>query len=168
MGETPGWDDSKLIFGKFNRRNATFNQTASYIVKNKRFTGNPAFSPDNSKVYYALYHDRTMEVIEIPIVDDIPIFEKERQICKFNYRPPIIGIGMHFGLDGRLYFFNMKKLSVVDFSDADNPKFIENFMTLETNVSTLAYTKHLFDWYSSTPCSGIPCPDISAPIIIAE
>jgi hypothetical protein len=154
-----------VYFGVFDRRTATFRQTAMHNFGGKVYKG--VFAPDNSKVYFSIQQNGE-KIVEVPIVDDVPDFNRMRTICQFNYSPPHLLSSVHFGLDGRLYVFDMDKVHVIEFFDDGQFKVTKNFLTLEGNSYSHGFGSYLFDWYSDDPCFGSPCPDMPAPVIIAE
>ena len=161
-------DDNNAIvyFGRFDRRTASFHQTAMYDFGGGTiYTG--VFAPDNSKVYYSIRQNGE-KIVEVPIVDGIPDFDRMKTICQFNYSPSHLISQVHFGLDGRLYIFDKDKVHIVEFFDDGQFKVTKNFLTLKSYSIYNGFISYLSDWYSDDPCSGTQCPDMPAPVIIKE
>ena len=155
-----------VYIDRFDRRTATFQQIATYnFGEGSVYSG--IFAPDNSKVYYSLRHYGE-KIVEVPIGDDVPDFDNMRTICQFNYKPSHLIAHFYFGLDGRLYIFDKGEIHVVEFFDDGQFKFTKNFLTLEGSSFLHGFGTYLPDWYSDDPCSGTPCPDMPAPVIIKE
>lgn len=158
--------DRVVYFGVFDRRTGTFRQTSSHIFKWPIGVYTGVFAPDNSKVYYALNQDDKKKIVEIPIVGDSLEFNRMKTVCQFETSTRLSTIRM--GLDGRLYVFENKNIHVVEFYDNGKSRFINNYLTLDTNTPSVSFYSYLPDWYSDDPCSGTPCPDMPAPVIIRE
>ncbi len=160
-------DDSKVVyFGRFDRRTASFQQTATHNFGDVSiYTG--FFAPDNSKVYYSIRQNGE-KIIEVPIVNDAPDFNRMRTICQFNYSPPHLLSEVRFGLDSRLYVYDKGYIHIVEFFEDGQFKFTKNYLSMESKSYARVFYSHLPDWYSDDPCSGTPCPDMPAPVIIRE
>ena len=159
-------DGGNVYFGRFDRRTASFQQTASHNFGDATiYTG--VFAPDNSKVYFSIRQNGE-KIVEVPVIDDIPDFDRMRTICQFNYRPSHLITQVHFGLDGRLYIFDKELVHVVEFFDDGQFKLTKNFLTLNSSSIYNGFISYLSDWYSNDPCSGTPCPDMLAPVIMQE
>jgi len=66
---------NEVFFGYFDRRAASFRNVAHCSM----FTmNNGVFSPDDSKIYFPIRENRIIKIVEIPIVDEIPNFEKKK------------------------------------------------------------------------------------------
>lgn len=155
-----------VYFGRFDRRTASLHQTATHDFGNATiYTG--VFAPDNSKVYYSIRQNGE-KIVEVPVIDGIPDFDRMRTICQFNYSPSHLITQVHFGLDGRLYIFDKEIVHVVEFFDDGQFKLTKNFLTLKSSSIYNGFISYLSDWYSDDPCSGTQCPDMPAPVIIME
>lgn len=160
------YQNDGIYFGLFNKRTATFKLTATHTFEGKTVIAS-AFSPDNSKVYYAVRKNHEVEIVEIPIVNDTPDFENVKEICQFSLKAPLL-LTMHFGIDGRLYIFDKKNIGVVEFDNNGHSSFTKNILTLNTNTPALSWFSYLYDWYSDDYCNNTPCPEMPAPKIIME
>lgn len=159
---------SEVYYGNFDRNTGLFSRVAQHDL-NVAYVYNSIVAPDNSRIFYIVRtNNRKFQILEVPIVDNIPQFVNISVLVEKN-----AGINaychMSYGIDGKIYIIETpnRLCSTLSIDRNGSAKYEEiyNF------GAAVVYRSNdmLASWFMDLPCidsSPIdPCADAIMPDI---
>lgn len=155
------FDNSKnnyvdIYYGFFDLQTGCFYRKSSYTFADCKHINGSIISPDNSKIYVSvckrhengIYYD---DIIEIPIIGEIPDYNVQKIVYSKMHRMYILG-DMLYGMDGRIYILDyacheVSCLYINDNGDTECENILKNWK----------YSSEYKPWFVSTFFSDKSC-----------
>ncbi|MBO7596863.1 MAG: hypothetical protein J6T70_07445 [Bacteroidales bacterium] len=162
-------NNTEVYYGDFDRQNGNFNRKASYDFGNG-YIGIlwSAIAYDNSRIYYTLLTtDRQYQILEVPIVGGLPMYDQGVVVLSKTFTYPITNT-MYHAIDGKIYCNEIGNCCISSISIDDDGKTIYNVLvsSSESMISNSTINQFVSTWFMDDPCN--PCADMKPPKIISE
>lgn len=164
-----GKDNTEVYYGDFDRQTGELTRKSRYdFGKEYNHLINSIIAPDNSRIYY-LYNPSFSQIclIEVPIVDGVPDYSKQKNIYS-ETKSLAPGLRtMIYGLDKKVYIIDgwLKKINSIEINAQGESVFTDT--KFEMSGSELGERKIDFvsSWFLEKPCgeSSIENPDPIVP-----
>ena len=165
------FDDYKteVYYGDFNRQTGEFTRKSSYdFGEDYRHINNSIIAPDNSRIYY--YYNtstRNAHVVEVPIVDGVPEYEKKKIIYSGTANLAGMYRMMFYGLDNKVYILDgsWRKIHTIEINAQGESVFTDTKFEIPKDNNFGRYIDFVSSWFLEKPCdeSSTENPDPIVP-----
>jgi len=164
------FDDYKteVYYGDFDRQTGEFTRKSRYdFGEDYRHINNSIIAPDNSRIYY--YYNtstRNAYVVEVPIVDDVPNYEKKKIIYSGTANLAGMYRMMFYGLDNKVYILDgsWRKIHTIEINAQGESVFTDTKFEIPKDNDFGRYIDFVSSWFLEKPCDESstenPCPTI--------
>jgi hypothetical protein len=87
-------------------------------------------SPDNTKIFYITQTDKSIDILQVKIIDNVPDFNNYQVLSRINNNGGIFKIpDLFYGHDGNIYVaYYMDKVGMIEFDDDGNAYYEDNIL----------------------------------------
>lgn len=144
-------DCQKVFFGLFDKTTGKFTRKSTGVIKDCNRVLNSIISLDYSKIYYWVANINTLNMVEIPIENGLPNFDKQTIVHSLRHVTFIVPC-VFYGLDNKIYVmdFSARRLSSIETDEFGNT--ICNTLVSDINTSKYSPLHFVSSWFSDNPC----------------